>query len=92
MASSLDGGGYWLAASDGGIFNFGDAKFFQSMGGQHLEAPIVGMAAAPDGNGYWLAASDGGIFNFGSALYEGSQGGQHLNVPSWAVCNGRSPS
>jgi hypothetical protein len=24
MASTPDGGGYWLLASDGGIFSFGD--------------------------------------------------------------------
>ena len=27
-----------------------------SMGGRHLNAPIVGMAATPDGGGYWLVA------------------------------------
>ena len=25
MAATPDGGGYWLVASDGGIFSFGDA-------------------------------------------------------------------
>jgi hypothetical protein len=30
MAATPDGGGYWLVASDGGIFTFGDAKFFGS--------------------------------------------------------------
>ena len=28
------GNGYWLVASDGGIFTFGDANFYGSMGGQ----------------------------------------------------------
>jgi hypothetical protein len=27
MASTPDGGGYWLVASDGGIFSFGQAAF-----------------------------------------------------------------
>ena len=31
-------------ASDGGIFTFGDAGFYGSMGGQHLNKPIVGIA------------------------------------------------
>jgi hypothetical protein len=31
-------------ASDGGLFAFGDAGFFGSMGGQHLNAPVVGLA------------------------------------------------
>ena len=68
-------------ASDGGIFAFGDAGFYGSMGGKPLNAPIVGMAATPDGGGYWLVASDGGIFNFGDARFFGSAGAIHLNRP-----------
>jgi hypothetical protein len=30
MAATHDGGGYWLVASDGGIFNYGDASFHGS--------------------------------------------------------------
>ncbi|HEY2430190.1 MAG TPA: hypothetical protein VGI06_14725, partial [Acidimicrobiales bacterium] len=56
-------GGYWLVASDGGIFSFGAARFEGSAGAIRLARPIVGMAAGP--GGYWLVASDGGIFNFG---------------------------
>jgi len=41
------------------------------MGGQHLNQPIVGMAATPDGKGYWEVASDGGIFAFGDAGFYG---------------------
>ena len=44
MASTPDGGGYWEVASDGGIFAFGDARFFGSTGGVHLTKPVVGMA------------------------------------------------
>jgi hypothetical protein len=36
---------YWMAASDGGVFNFGGAKFFGSMGGAPLHRPVVGLAA-----------------------------------------------
>ncbi|MHB8288931.1 MAG: hypothetical protein ACYDEY_06790, partial [Acidimicrobiales bacterium] len=46
MASTPDGGGYWFVAADGGIFSFGNAKFYGSMGGRHLNAPIVGMGHA----------------------------------------------
>ena len=67
MAATPDGNGYWVVASDGGIFTFGDATFYGSMGGQPLNKPIVGMAATPDGAGYWVVASDGGIFAFGDA-------------------------
>jgi hypothetical protein len=73
--------GYWLVASDGGIFNYGAAGFYQSAGGMHLNAPIVGMAATPDDRGYWLVASDGGIFAYGDAAFYGSMGGKPLNKP-----------
>ena len=44
---TADGEGYWLVASDGGIFSFGDAGFSGSEGGEPLNQPIVGMAASP---------------------------------------------
>ena len=37
--------GYWLVASDGGIFNFGDAPFLGSTGAMTLNKSIVGMAS-----------------------------------------------
>ena len=49
MAPSRTGSGYWLAAADGGIFAFGDAKFHGSLGKLHLNQPIVGIAPTPDG-------------------------------------------
>ena len=76
-----DGGGYWLAGADGGVFSFGDAGFHGSTGGLRLNAPIVGMAPTPDGGGYWLVASDGGVFAFGDAGFHGSTGGLRLNAP-----------
>ena len=73
--------GYWMVASDGGIFAFGGAKFFGSTGNIKLNMPIVGMAATPSGNGYWMVASDGGIFAFGDAAFYGSTGAMRLNKP-----------
>jgi hypothetical protein len=49
MASTSDGQGYWLVASDGGVFTFGDAQFYGSTGGMVLNKPVVGMAATSDG-------------------------------------------
>ena len=80
VSATPDGKGYWEVAADGGIFTFGDADFYGSMGGQHLNAGMVGMAATPDGKGYWQVAADGGIFAFGDANFYGSMGGQHLNA------------
>ena len=75
------GEGYWLEASDGGIFTFGDAAFYGSMGGRSLNKPIVGIAASPDDRGYLEVAGDGGIFAFGDAAFFGSMGGKPLNEP-----------
>jgi hypothetical protein len=85
VAPTPDGGGYWLAASDGGVFAYGDAGFFGSAGGVPLQSPVVGMAATPDGRGYWLVASDGGMFAYGDAGFFGSSGAQRLNKPIVAM-------
>ncbi len=83
MAATPDGQGYWLVASDGGIFTFGDAAFYGSDRQRtRLTAPIVGMAATPDGRGYWLVASDGGIFTFGDAAFYGSEGAVQMTAPA----------
>jgi cell wall-associated NlpC family hydrolase len=79
MASTPTGGGYWLLAADGGVFSFGDAKFFGSTGAMQLNQAIVGMASTPTGGGYWLLAADGGVFSFGDAKFFGSTGAIRLN-------------
>ena len=85
LAATSDGRGYWEVAADGGLFAFGDAGFFGSMGGHPLAKPVVGLAPTADGRGYWEVASDGGIFAFGDAPYLGSMG-RYGAVPSrwWA--------
>ena len=85
IAATPDQGGYWLVASDGGVFTFGDAKFYGSTGNLILNKPIVGMASTRDGNGYWLVASDGGIFSYGDAQFYGSTGNITLNQPVVAM-------
>ena len=85
LAATPNGGGYWEVHSDGGVFAFGNAKFFGSKGGAHLAHPIVGIARTNDGKGYWLAASDGSVFAFGDAVLAGSMAGRHLNQPVVAI-------
>ena len=74
MAAVPDGEGYWLVASDGGVFSFGTAEFHGSTGTIDLVAPVVGMWPTLSGDGYWLVASDGGVFTFGDAEFHGSAG------------------
>ena len=71
-AVTPSGQGYWLVASDGGVFGFGDAGFHGSLGNTTLNKPIVAIAPTASGQGYWLTASDGGVFAFGDAEYKGS--------------------
>jgi hypothetical protein len=92
ITPTVDHGGYWLVASDGGIFTFGDAAFYGSIPGlgfapagssspKRLNAPIVGIVPSADGGGYLMVASDGGVFTFGDANFEGS-------CPSIGGCSG----
>ncbi|MGH9165520.1 MAG: superoxide dismutase family protein, partial [Acidimicrobiales bacterium] len=73
------GQGYWLAAADGGVFAFGDARFVGSTGAIRLNQPMVAMASSASGEGYWLVAADGGVFAFGDARFSGSTGAIRLN-------------
>jgi hypothetical protein len=77
----VGGGGYYLVASDGGVFNYGPNTSFQgSAGGITLNQPVVGMDVDQDGTGYWLFAKDGGVFSY-AAAFHGSAGGIKLNAP-----------
>jgi hypothetical protein len=75
------GSGYYIVAADGGVFCYGDAKFYGSAAAQQLHAPIVGLAAVPNGTGYWLAAQDGGVFAYGSAKFHGGMSDEKLAAP-----------
>ena len=46
MVATATGHGYWMVASDGGVFAFGDAGFVGSLGGRTISSPIVGFAPA----------------------------------------------
>ncbi|HEX2736825.1 MAG TPA: hypothetical protein VHP57_01685, partial [Acidimicrobiia bacterium] len=69
LVPAADGSGYWLVASDGGVFAF-DAPFRGSMGGTTLNAPVTGMVGY--GDGYLMVGTDGGIFDFSDLAFAGS--------------------
>jgi parallel beta-helix repeat protein len=83
IVPSSDGRGYFMVASDGGVFAFGDARFAGSCPGV---GGCAGAAAAvvPDasGNGYWLITQTGNVYAFGDAPYDGAPGNQGFPVTS----------
>jgi hypothetical protein len=81
MASTPNGGGYWLVDAAGDVAPFGSALTHGSLAGVRLNAPITRIVSTPDGGGYWLVGADGGIFSFGNAGFYGSTGGWRLNAP-----------
>ena len=56
MARTPSGKGYWMLGRDGGVFTFGDAKFFGSLG-LDGSAQAVDIASRAQGDGYWLGVS-----------------------------------
>ena len=75
LRATPSGAGYWIVGSDGGVFTFGDAGFYGSLGDVDLNAPIVDMCPTPTGAGYWLLGADGGVFTFGDAAFYGAATG-----------------
>jgi hypothetical protein len=67
LLATPDGGGYWLAGSDGGVFSFGDAHFRGSLPGRRIvpDMAIAGIASCGAGDGYVLVQADGGWYPFG---------------------------
>ena len=83
MVPSSDGGGYFMVASDGGVFAFGDARFEGSCPGI---GGCLGAAVAvvPDatGNGYWVVTNLGIVYTFGDAANYGEPGPQSSAMSS----------
>jgi hypothetical protein len=67
MAPTPSGRGYWLVASDGGVFTFGDAHFYGSAGGHQYPSPAVGLVPTKSGKGYRIPLADGTVLPFGNA-------------------------
>jgi hypothetical protein len=88
MVPSADGHGYFLVASDGGVFAFGDAKFEGSCPGiGGCSGSAVAVMPDASGNGYWLVTNTGSIYTFGDAQYFGAPG----NVGSPVTSAVRTP-
>ncbi len=81
MAATPDGLGYWLVASDGGIFSYGDAAFYGSTGAITSTNPSWAWPPHPTAGvtGSWppTAASSPTV----TPHFYGSTGTLHLNHP-----------
>ena len=65
----------WLVAADGGVFTFGNARFYGSAAGYPSFSPCVGMLPTTTGRGYVLLRADGSIWAFGDSQYLGGANG-----------------
>jgi len=83
MVPSADGGGYFMVASDGGVFAFGDARFAGSCPGiGGCSGAAVAVMPDASGNGYWLVTQTGHVYTFGDAPNFGAPGPQAAPVTS----------
>jgi sugar lactone lactonase YvrE len=75
MVPSIDDNGYFMVASDGGVFAFGDAHFAGSCPGiGGCSGAAVAVMPDASGNGYWLVTATGNVYTFGDAAYFGAPG------------------
>jgi hypothetical protein len=86
VVPSVTSHGYFMVASDGGVFAFGDAHFAGSCPGFGGCAGSA-VAVVPDasGNGYWLVTSTGNVYGFGDVAYFGGPGQQSTPVVAAAA-------
>ena len=89
MVPAADGQGYFVVASDGGVFAFGPGASFAGscpgIGG--CSGPAVSVIPDSSGNGYWLFTATGNVYTFGDASYLGAPG----NVGSPVTSAVRTP-
>jgi hypothetical protein len=83
MVPSHDQRGYFMVASDGGVFAFGDAHFAGSCPGiSGCSGAAVAVMPDASGNGYWLITATGSVYTFGDAPYLGAPGPQSTAITS----------
>jgi N-acetylmuramoyl-L-alanine amidase-like protein len=66
MAASPSGRGYWLVASDGGVFAV-NVPFRGSVPQHQTYGRAVQLRVTDSGDGYYVAGGDGAMFAFGDA-------------------------
>lgn len=75
---SLADTGYFMLASDGGTFSFGQAQAHESLAGQ-TNSPVIASDATSSGDGYTVLTVKGVVYEHGS-LWEPSRPGDCVRV------------
>jgi hypothetical protein len=73
IVASHDDRGYFLVASDGGVFAFGDAQFEGSCPASTAGCPtdISALMTDATGEGYWVLSPEGDVYAYGDAVNYG---------------------
>ena len=85
-------GGYWMVASDGTVYPFGDAADY---GGATIglgSATAVDIEATPTSAGYWVVDGTGGVHAFGHAPHVGDVDPAALVAGESVTSLSRTPS
>ena len=86
MVPSADGGGYFMVASDGGVFAFGDARFAESCPGiGGCSGAAIAVMPDASGDGYWLVTQTGNVYTFGDAPNYGGPDHRPWRLPRLLV-------
>ena len=64
--------GYHILNQAGGIYTFGNAKYFGNRIDRSFPGPATGLADTADGQGYAILNNGGGLYTFGNAKYFGN--------------------
>jgi hypothetical protein len=81
---------YEILTSFGGIYTFGQAKYFGNLIDHGYSGPATGLSAMPDGGGYAILTSYGALYTFGDARYYGNLLDHHY--PGRAIALSYTPT
>ena len=82
IVPSSNGQGYYMVASDGGVFAFNSDFAGSCPGIGGCSGAAVAVAPDASGKGYWLVTATGHIYAFGNARFFGAPGPQNSPITS----------
>ena len=64
--------GYNILTDAGGLYSFGDARYYGNLLDHGFPGPAVGLAETANGSGYNILTGSGALYSFGNAEYFGN--------------------